>query len=327
MNTTSGLVDVGTTKLFHEVHGSGPSLLLITGGTGDAGEWAHLVPVLAEEFTVVTYDRRGFSRSPRPAGWTASNVAEQAEDAAALLRTLDLAPAVVVGHSAGGSIICHWFESAEPEQRARVLDNGAVLFPIEMPWVACFVPDRAGMRATGVPLTVVTGVDNRDTWFGAAAAWLAEGTGANRVELPGGHIGFITHPEAFVALVRGPSADNPDTWLLRTLPAGTTGRGRRRYSPGTMPARWPGGLPCSGGHAPTAPPPRAPASATGCPGAPRPPTHGGGTGSVRPGGRGPGRWTCLSPWWSPSSRSPARSPTATTSPPALGHSTRSRSCF
>jgi pimeloyl-ACP methyl ester carboxylesterase len=268
MLTTSGLIDVGTTELFHEVHGSGPPLLLITGGTGDAGEWAHLVPVLAEEFTVVTYDRRGFSRSPRPAGWSASNVAEQADDAAALLRTLDLAPAVVAGHSAGGSIICdlvtrhpevvraavlyepplfavvpggdeivaalravvepamaeegprramelfmravvgdavfdQWSASAEPERRARVLDNGAVLFPIEMPWVACFMPDRDALRATGVPLTVVTGADNRDSWFAAAAAWLAEGTGANHVELPGGHLGFHTHPEAFVALVRG----------------------------------------------------------------------------------------------------------------------------
>ena len=265
--TRSGLIDVGTTRLFHEVRGSGPPLLLITGGTGDAGEWAHLVPLLAEAFTVVTYDRRGFSRSPRPAGWTASNVAEQADDAAALLRTLGLAPAAVVGHSAGGSIICslvvrhpevvrqavlyepplfavvpggdeimaalraavepamaeggprramevfmravvgdavfdHWTESAEPEQRARVLDNGAVLFPIEMPWVGCFVPDRAGMRAAGVPLTIVTGADNRDTWFDSAAAWLAEGTGADRVEVPGGHVAYVTHPEAFVALVR-----------------------------------------------------------------------------------------------------------------------------
>ena len=37
--TTSGLIQTGTTKLYHEVRGSGPALL-ITGGTGDAGEWA-----------------------------------------------------------------------------------------------------------------------------------------------------------------------------------------------------------------------------------------------------------------------------------------------
>ena len=83
--TTSGLIQAGTTKLYHEVRGSGPPLL-ITGGTGDAGEWANLAPTLAEECTVVTYDRRGISRSPRPDRWTATSMAEAADDAAALLR-------------------------------------------------------------------------------------------------------------------------------------------------------------------------------------------------------------------------------------------------
>jgi pimeloyl-ACP methyl ester carboxylesterase len=103
---TSGLVDVGTTTLYHEVCGRGPGLLFITGGGGDAGFWARVAPDLMEEFTVVTYDRRGSSRSPRPEGWTVTSVEEQADDAAALLRTLNLAPAVVVGHSGGASIAC-----------------------------------------------------------------------------------------------------------------------------------------------------------------------------------------------------------------------------
>jgi hypothetical protein len=56
--------------------------------------------------------------------------------------------------------------------------------------------------ASGVPLTVIVGADNRDTWFDAAAAWLAEGTGADRVELPRGHVGFYSHPDAFLDLLR-----------------------------------------------------------------------------------------------------------------------------
>ena len=71
-----GLMDVGTTKLHAEVTGSGPALLFITGGTGDAGEWAAFVPDLARDFTVVTYDRRGMSRSPRPDGWSSTSLAE-----------------------------------------------------------------------------------------------------------------------------------------------------------------------------------------------------------------------------------------------------------
>ena|SRR5829696_1578365 len=95
--TTSGLIQAGTTKLYHEVRGSGPALL-ITGGTGDAGEFVDVAPTLAEECTVVTYDRRGMSRSPRPDRWTATSMAEMADDAAALLRALDIAPAVVVAN-------------------------------------------------------------------------------------------------------------------------------------------------------------------------------------------------------------------------------------
>jgi acetyltransferase/esterase len=49
---------------------------------------------------------------------------------------------------------------------------------------------------------VAVGAENRDTWYGAAAAWLAEGTGADLVELPGGHGGFVSHPQEFLALVR-----------------------------------------------------------------------------------------------------------------------------
>ncbi len=70
----SGIIEVNGARVFHEVQGSGPALLFITGGTGDAGEWSHVAPVLAQEFTVVTYDRRGFSRSPRPDGWTATSI-------------------------------------------------------------------------------------------------------------------------------------------------------------------------------------------------------------------------------------------------------------
>jgi pimeloyl-ACP methyl ester carboxylesterase len=261
-----GLIDVGTTKLYHEVRGSGPTLLLVTGGTGGADEWGPVAPALAEGRTVVTYDRRGMSRSPRPDGWTATSMPEQADDAAALLRALELAPAVVVGHSGGASIACslvvrhpelvrhavlyeapllavvpegeavvagfqatidqamaeggprrameafmranagdqvvdELFASTPPADLDRILDNGAVFFPIELPAFAAFVPDRERMRASGVPLTVAVGAESRGNWLGAASAWLADGTGAELVELPGGHAGFFSHPEAFVELV------------------------------------------------------------------------------------------------------------------------------
>jgi len=264
---TAGLIDVGTTTLYHEVRGRGPALLLITGGSGDAGEWSRVAPALAADFTVVAYDRRGSSRSPRPDSWTATSVDEQADDAAALLQTLGLAPAVVVGHSGGASIACglvarhpdvvrhaviyeapllsvvpegeqvvgqyrtmveqamaeggprramevfirvnagdvayeKWHASTEPDSRERVFDNAATFFEIELPAFAAFVPECDRLRASGVPLTVMVGEDNADGLFGAASRWLVEGTGADLIEMPGGHGGFETHQTEFVATVR-----------------------------------------------------------------------------------------------------------------------------
>ena len=95
-------VSAGSVKLYYEVRGTGPPALLIVGATGDAGHLAPVAEALADEFTAVTYDRRGNSRSPPPAGWSATSVDEQADDAAALLGALGLAPAAVFGTSAGG---------------------------------------------------------------------------------------------------------------------------------------------------------------------------------------------------------------------------------
>jgi pimeloyl-ACP methyl ester carboxylesterase len=61
------------------------------GATGDAGHFERLAELLADEFTVITYDRRGNGRSPRPPGWDATSAEEQADDAAALLEALGLA--------------------------------------------------------------------------------------------------------------------------------------------------------------------------------------------------------------------------------------------
>ncbi|MFD7446416.1 alpha/beta fold hydrolase [Streptomyces sp. NPDC059909] len=99
------VIDVGDARLYYERYGHGPAVLFISGVTGDAGLWTRTAQALADEFTVVAYDRRGNSRSPRPEQWTSTSVDEQADDAAGLLRGLGIAPAVVVGASGGGAIL------------------------------------------------------------------------------------------------------------------------------------------------------------------------------------------------------------------------------
>jgi pimeloyl-ACP methyl ester carboxylesterase len=61
-----------------------------------------VVPLLAKHCTVISYDRRGHSRSERPP--TQGSAQEDVADLAALIEALDLAPAFVCGSSYGGLI-------------------------------------------------------------------------------------------------------------------------------------------------------------------------------------------------------------------------------
>ncbi|HEV2712110.1 MAG TPA: alpha/beta fold hydrolase, partial [Gaiellaceae bacterium] len=66
-------------ELAYEVVGDGPPLLLIQGlGYGGRG-WGPTLDLLAEDFTVVAFDNRGFGASDVPPG--PYSVRELAEDA------------------------------------------------------------------------------------------------------------------------------------------------------------------------------------------------------------------------------------------------------
>ena len=57
---------VNGTTLYYEKQGTGAAVLLIAGSTGDAGNFTRAADLLADEFAVVTYDRRGNSRKSSP---------------------------------------------------------------------------------------------------------------------------------------------------------------------------------------------------------------------------------------------------------------------
>ena len=98
-------IKVNGTRIYYEKRGLGPAVLFVSGATGDAGHWTTVADILADAYTVITYDRRANSRSPRAPGWTSTTIGEQADDAAALLRGLDLVPAIVFGTSAAAGIL------------------------------------------------------------------------------------------------------------------------------------------------------------------------------------------------------------------------------
>ena len=89
-------------ELYYEVAGSGPRLVLTHGSWTDGSGWAPAVPALAERYEVVTWDRRGHSRSQ--AGDGPGSRAEDAADLAALIEHVGGGPVHVAGNSYGAIV-------------------------------------------------------------------------------------------------------------------------------------------------------------------------------------------------------------------------------
>ena len=58
-----GVLDVPGARLYFETHGGGPLMVMVPGANGTADSFNRVTDHLAAHYTVVTYDRRGFSRS------------------------------------------------------------------------------------------------------------------------------------------------------------------------------------------------------------------------------------------------------------------------
>ena len=118
---------VNSIRLYYEEHGSGAPILCIHGGGSSALMWADAVEELARLGRVIAYDRRGCTRSERPEPYERTSVAEQADDAAALLDALAAAPAVVIGRSYGGAVAIDLALRYPDRVRALVLLEGDAL--------------------------------------------------------------------------------------------------------------------------------------------------------------------------------------------------------
>ena len=103
----AGYVVRSGVRLYYEVHGDGPTtvLLLPTWSIVHSRIWKLQVPYLARHARVVVYDGRGNGRSDRPAGAAAYDDAELVADAVAVLDQIGVDRAVVVGLSLGARIL------------------------------------------------------------------------------------------------------------------------------------------------------------------------------------------------------------------------------
>jgi len=102
-----GQENSGDIELYYEDYGSGKPIILIHGYPLDRTSWEKQVPVLLNAgWRIVTYDRRGFGRSSRPA--TGYNYDTFANDLHKLVSQLKLEEFALVGFSMGGGEVARY---------------------------------------------------------------------------------------------------------------------------------------------------------------------------------------------------------------------------
>ncbi|MEU6747640.1 alpha/beta hydrolase [Spirillospora sp. NPDC046719] len=121
MNATkTAMLQVPGAEVYYEVRGDGPLMVIGQSGEGDARRTADLVDRLAEHYTMVTYDRRGLSRTRVEDPSVPVTPAMHAEDVHHLLSALTDEPALMLGCSLGALYGLH-LAAAHPGQLAALI--------------------------------------------------------------------------------------------------------------------------------------------------------------------------------------------------------------
>jgi pimeloyl-ACP methyl ester carboxylesterase len=150
----SGFAEINGARLFYEVAGDGPPLVLIHAGIADSRMWEPQMDAFAGEFRVLRYDMRGFGRSDMPPVPFAHH-----DDLRELLRVLDIPRAILIGASYGGNVATACALEHPEAVAALVLVNSRVA------------------NETPTP-------ELRDAWAAVDALWESgDVAGANELEL------------------------------------------------------------------------------------------------------------------------------------------------
>lgn len=141
-------------QLSYEVNGSGPLLLLIPGASGTGESFHPLALHLSSHYQVVTYDRRGFSRSSLDGPQDDEHrLATDADDVRRLLEHLADHPAMIFG-SSSGALVALEVLSRSPERVQTVVAHEppvVSLLPDAAEWLTFFDGVYATYRKEGVP--------------------------------------------------------------------------------------------------------------------------------------------------------------------------------
>ena len=93
---------VGNHSLYYEMIGQGHPLVMIRGVGSNVDHWYDQVPALSQRFQLLVFDNRGIARSSEPGGPFSTR--DMAADTIALMDTVGIEKAHVLGYSMGGMV-------------------------------------------------------------------------------------------------------------------------------------------------------------------------------------------------------------------------------
>jgi pimeloyl-ACP methyl ester carboxylesterase len=107
-------------KIYYEVHGSGPPLILTHGYSSTSAMWNGQIEALSKQHQLILWDMRGHGQSDYPADPAAYSEALTVADIAALLDEVGADRAIVGGLSLGGYMSLAFYR-AHPERVSALL--------------------------------------------------------------------------------------------------------------------------------------------------------------------------------------------------------------
>ena len=207
-------LDAAGVALVYEQQGDGPATVVVHG-------MGALPQTEGLPGRVIAYDRRGYGDSEAPEPYTRTTVNEQAEDLACVVRHLDAAPALLVGHDLGALVVLDvLLRHADLARGAVLVDPPTYMFVAEA--TEALSEERAGLEdavRAGGPVAGMRwwlerhGREGRDT-VRDALAFFADYGGLASLTLSHGGLLSIRAP---VAVVTSPGAREHDVHAAEAL--------------------------------------------------------------------------------------------------------------